>query len=164
MKKHSLFLLALVLLGVSDNLLAQGTAFTYQGQLQNNTSPANGNYDFSFALFNNNSTNSGQVAATLIDTNVGVTNGLFTVTLDFGSVFTGNTYWLSIAVRTNSGSSFTALNPLQELTPTPYAIRSDCSPSRWISAPFSPATPTGFQLPSEPIAEVASLRSILCRN
>src|ERR1017187_6244598 len=122
MKKHSLFLLALVLLGVSDNLLAQGTAFTYQGQLQNNTSPANGNYDFSFALFNNNSTNSGQVAATLIDTNVGVTNGLFTVTLDFGSVFTGNTYWLSIAVRTNSGSSFTALNPLQELTPTPYAI------------------------------------------
>ena len=32
---------------------AQGTAFTYQGQLQNNGSPANGNYDFEFSLYTN---------------------------------------------------------------------------------------------------------------
>jgi hypothetical protein len=51
-----------------------------------------------------------------------VTNGLFTVTLDFGSVFNGNATWLSITVRTNGGAGFTALSPLQELTPTPYAI------------------------------------------
>jgi hypothetical protein len=102
-------------------LFAQGTAFTYQGQLQNNGSPANGNYDFTFALFNNDSTNSAQVGSTLLDTSVGVTNGLFTVTLDFGSVFTGNPTWLSIAVRTNGGVGFTPLSPLQELTPTPYA-------------------------------------------
>src|SRR5277367_420046 len=102
-------------------LFAQGTAFTYQGQLQNNGLPVNGNYDFTFALFNNSSTNPPQLGATLTDTNVGVTNGLFLATLDFGSVFTGNATWLAIGVRTNGGSGFTALNPLQELTPTPYA-------------------------------------------
>ena len=53
---------------------------------------------------------------------MGVTNGLFTVTLDFGGVFTGNPAWLAIAVRTNGSTNFTALNPLQELTPTPYAV------------------------------------------
>jgi hypothetical protein len=57
MKKCVLPLLAIVLLTVTNSLLAQGTAFTYQGQLQNNGSPANGNYDFTFALFNNSSTN-----------------------------------------------------------------------------------------------------------
>ena len=30
---------------------AQGTAFTYQGQLQDNGSPASGNYDLQFMLF-----------------------------------------------------------------------------------------------------------------
>jgi hypothetical protein len=34
----------------------------------------------------------------------------------------GDATWLAIEVRTNGGSTFTALNPLQPLTPTPYAI------------------------------------------
>ena len=33
---------------------AQGTAFTYQGRLNNNGSPANGSYDLAFTLFNTN--------------------------------------------------------------------------------------------------------------
>ena len=102
---------------------AQGTAFTYQGQLSASGGPASGNYDFTFALFNTNSSNAGQQAGnTLTNLNVGVTNGVFTVTLDFGSVFTGNATWLAIEMRTNGGTVFTALNPLQELTPTPYAM------------------------------------------
>jgi hypothetical protein len=101
---------------------AQGTAFTYQGRLNSSGSPANGSYDFTFALFNNNGTNTGQVGGALTNLDVGVTNGLFTVTLDFGAVFAGNATWLAIGVRTNGDASFTALNPLQELTPAPYAI------------------------------------------
>jgi len=102
---------------------AQGTAFTYQGQLSAGGNPATGNYDFTFALFNTNSTNTGQVGATLTNLDVGVSNGLFIVTLDFGAgIFTGSNYWLEIGVRTNGGATFAALNPLQELTPTPYAI------------------------------------------
>ena len=75
-----------------------------------------------FALFNNSNTNTGQLGATLTDLNIGVTNGLFTLTLDFGPVFTGNPAWLAIEVRTNGAASFTALNPLRALTPAPYAI------------------------------------------
>jgi len=122
MKKYVSFLLTLGFLVVTNNVFAQGTAFTYQGQLQSGGSPANGNYDFTFALYNANTTSGTQVGGTLTDTNVGVTNGLFTVTLDFGSVFTGNATWLAIGVRTNGGAGFTALNPLQPLTPAPYAI------------------------------------------
>ena len=51
-----------------------------------------------------------------------MTNGLFTVTLDFGNQFPGADRWLEIAVRTNGGVSFTPLAPRQPLTPTPYAV------------------------------------------
>ena len=123
MKNCVLFLLALTFLTVTNGLIAQGTAFTYQGQLQSGGSPANGFYDFTFSLYDNSSANPPQLGATLTDTKVGVTNGLFTVTLDFGSVFAGNATWMAVAVRTNiPGTSFTALNPLQELTPAPYAV------------------------------------------
>jgi hypothetical protein len=107
---------------VINSVFAQGTAFTYQGQLIAGGGPASGSYDFTFALFNNSSTNTGQVGNTLTNLDVGVTNGLFTVTLDFGAVFTGNATWLAIDVRTNGGVNFTSLSPLQELTPAPYAI------------------------------------------
>jgi hypothetical protein len=115
-------LLALTFLAVTNNLPAQGTLFTYQGSLSDGGSPANGNYDFMFGLFNNNSTNNGQVGNNLTNLNVAVTNGLFTVMLDFGANFPGASRWLAISVRTNGSANFTALNPLQELTPTPYAI------------------------------------------
>ena len=51
-----------------------------------------------------------------------VSNGLFLVMLDFGSVFTGTNYWLEIGVRTNGNGVFTTLAPRQPITPTPYAI------------------------------------------
>jgi hypothetical protein len=123
MKKSLLILFMLGFLTVTFRLLAQGTAFTYQGQLSSGGSPANGPYDFTFALFNSNSINKGQqVGGALTNSEVGVTNGLFTVWLDFGPVFTGNATWLAIGVRPSGGSNFTALDPLQEITPAPYAV------------------------------------------
>jgi hypothetical protein len=83
--------------------------------------PANGLYDFEFALSNAPSGGS-QVGTTTNQTTLGVTNGLFTTTLDFGAVFTGNPAWLAISVRSNGAGSYTPLTPLQELTPVPYAI------------------------------------------
>jgi len=54
---------------------------------------------------------------------VPVTNGLYTVPLDFGSgVFNGSNYWLQISVRTNGGDAFTVLSPAQPITHTPYSI------------------------------------------
>jgi len=112
----------LILFTAANSLPAQGTAFTYQGQLSASGSPANGDYDFTFALFNNSSTNTGQVGSTLTNLDVGVTNGLFTVLLDFSTNFPGASRWLAISVRSNGVGSYTALTPLQELTPAPYAV------------------------------------------
>ena len=101
---------------------AQGTAFTYQGRITFNGAPANGVYDFDFGLYNTASGGSLLGSADFV-LNVPVTNGLFTVSLDFGANFTGAARWLEIAVRTNVGGTlFTLLMPRQPITPAPYAI------------------------------------------
>ena len=101
---------------------AQGTAFTYQGQLQDNGSLASGTYNLTFALFNTN-VSGVPFAGPVTNSAVVITNGLFTVTIDFGAgVFTGATNWLETAVSTNGANSFTTLAPRQQLTPVPYAI------------------------------------------
>ncbi len=109
-----------ILVGQAD-ASTLGTAFTYQGQLFDMGQPAHGNFDMTFSLFNASQSGS-QVGNTLTNLDTSVTNGLFTVQLDFGPVFNGNALWLQIGVRTNGAASFTSLSPLQPLTPTPYAI------------------------------------------
>ncbi len=125
MKKPTLLVATVVsslLFPLSRTALAQGTAFTYQGSLGANGNAANGTYDFQFSLYA--TSNSATVlAGPLTLTGVGVTNGLFTTTVDFGAgVFAANSDWLAIAVRTNGASTFTALSPRQPVTSAPYAI------------------------------------------
>ena len=118
----ALALLAAVNLQLST-AFAQGTAFTYQGQLQNNGSPASGTYNLTFTLFNDTNAYVLPVAGPVTNNGVLVANGLFTVTIDFGSsVWNGQTNWLQIGVETNGVNSFTILMPDQQLTPVPYAI------------------------------------------
>ena len=116
---------------------AQGTAFSYQGKLNNGTNVANGNYDLAFALYATTS-GGGAVAGPLTNSATVVTNGLFSVTLDFGSnAFNGSLLWLEIGVRTNgSATAFTTLSPRQQLMPVPYALYA-----------MTPAGPTGPQGP-----------------
>ncbi len=100
---------------------AQGTAFTYQGRLNDNGVAANGSYDLRFAVFDAvTGGNQAGVARTNLAT--GVTNGVFAVTLDFGGIFTGASYWLDIGVRTNGAGTFVGLTPRQPLLPVPYAM------------------------------------------
>ena len=47
-----LIVLAAALLATVSSALAQGTAFTYQGRLNDSAAPATGSYDLTFALFN----------------------------------------------------------------------------------------------------------------
>jgi lysophospholipase L1-like esterase len=104
-----------------SQLRAQGTAFSYQGRLNDNNAPANGAYDLTFTLY---ATNTGgvSVAGPVTNTATAVTNGLFTSMIDFGNVFDGNASWLEIGVQANGGTNFTILAPRQALTPVPYAI------------------------------------------
>jgi hypothetical protein len=120
--KLKLHLLFLAILSASFLARAQGTAFTYQGRLNDHGAPANGNYDLQFTIFDVDSGGI-QVLDPLTNSEVGVSNGLFTVTLDFGAgVFGGTARWLEMGVRTDNTSNFTTLSPRQALTATPYAI------------------------------------------
>ena len=126
MKIKSFILLALVSLSTLDFQLskaqAQGTAFTYQGRLNNGGSAANGSYDLSFTVFD--AVTGGNLIGSLTNSAMSVSNGLFTAALDFGGVFTGTNYWLEIGARTNGNGMFVTLSPRQSITPTPYAIYS----------------------------------------
>jgi hypothetical protein len=115
-------LIVLMFFAAVHQAAAQGTAFTYQGQLQNNGAPANGTYDLQFVLFKVNQFGF-PAAPILTNATVPVNNGLFTTTLDFGDgIFTGANLWLDISVRTNGGGAFIELSPRQPVTPAPYAI------------------------------------------
>jgi hypothetical protein len=99
-----------------------GTGFTYQGRLTNAGVPANGTYDFQFKLYDALADGT-QAGATLPKAGVTVTNGLFTVLLDFGNVFDGTALFLEIGVRPGgSAVKYTLLTPRQPLTATPNAL------------------------------------------
>jgi hypothetical protein len=114
---------------------SQTTEFTYQGNLQVGPSPSIAqsttvNYDFDFRLcaaeLGNCSAAPGLIG---IDqhANVPVTDGIFTVKLSFtaANAFDGSPRWLQIAIKpAGDPGGYLVLNPRQQLTSTPYAIRS----------------------------------------
>ncbi len=120
----TLILTAIILSGIST-VNAQNSAFTFQGKLADAGSPANGAYDLQFKLYDLPS--GGILFGTLVRDDVGVTQGIFTVTLDYGAnVFTTNSgRYLEVAVRPGiSTGAFTTINPRQELTASPYSLQS----------------------------------------
>jgi hypothetical protein len=85
-----LFFLSLLILPAvpARNAFAQGTAFTYQGRLQDAGANANGSYDFQFTLWDALSGGTPQPQpspVTVTRSNVVVANGVFTTQLDFGA-------------------------------------------------------------------------------
>lgn len=123
MKSQWIATVVLALLASAGSTLAQSTAFTYHGRLNNNAAPVTGLYDLRFTIFDS-SGGATVVAGPLPANSLGITNGLFTARLDFGAgVFTGPPRWLEISVRPSAGGNFQTLSPRQELTSSPYAIR-----------------------------------------
>jgi hypothetical protein len=101
---------------------AQTNAFTYQGRFADTTAaqPTNGSYDMTFRLFDA-ATNGNQIpnSSTQVASLVTVTNGIFTVRLDFGptAFATTGARYLEIQVGT------TVLTPRQEITSAPFSMR-----------------------------------------
>jgi hypothetical protein len=128
--KHLSIMLAFLALTTLNIILpaalAQGTAFTYQGRLNNSSGPVSGAYDVMFTLFSTNITGSA-IAGPITNSAIAVSNGLFTTPVDFGAgVFSSTgSNWLEIAVRATGSGSFSTLAPRQQLTPTPYAISAE---------------------------------------
>ena len=125
-RTHRTLLIAIALLSTINFQLstafAQGTAFTYQGRLNENGVPVNRTYDLIFRPFNV-LTGGTQLTFPLLRT-VAVSNGLFTTTLDFGAgIFNGDPLWLQVEISTNGFNGIVAtLSPRQPFTPSPYAI------------------------------------------
>jgi hypothetical protein len=104
---------------------AQTTQFTYQGKLVDNGNPASATYDFQFKLFDL-LTGGTQQGTTVTLNSVAVTNGIFTVNLDFGAAaFPSADRFLEISVKpAGSPGGYQQLLPRQQITSTPYAIKS----------------------------------------
>ncbi len=96
--------------------------FSYQGSLEDGGLPANGSYDFYFEPYTDFGTS---VHAPVILEDVVVTDGVFTVRLNFGNaVFDGEPLVLLIGVRAGASSgAFTYLTPETPIRATPYALR-----------------------------------------
>ncbi|MHC4948138.1 MAG: tail fiber domain-containing protein [Planctomycetota bacterium] len=91
------------------------STFTYQGRLDDNGVPADGAYDLQFTLWDAVSAGI-QVGSTVSVLQVPVSDGLFTVEIDFGEgVFDGAARWLQVVV------DGVALSPRQPITAAPYA-------------------------------------------
>jgi len=114
--------LAFLLVG-EHHACAQSSAFTYQGRLSDGTNPATGTYDINFELFDA-VTSGTQQGSTAFLPGTAVSNGLFTVKLDFGpSVFDGSPRWLDIFVRSNGVGGFVEITPREPINSVPYAFR-----------------------------------------
>lgn len=132
-------LIYVLAVALSNAALAQtsvGSAFTYQGQLQQSDNPAGGTFDMEFTLYDGPDPVVDTPLAS-IEQSVAVSDGLFTVELDFGgAVFDGDARWLQIGVRENTGDPYTYVSPLQPLTTAPYALYA-------LSGPPVPSVPPG---------------------
>jgi hypothetical protein len=151
-------LLVTSLLGLAVTAGAQvplGTQFTYQGRLADGAAPATGVYDFQFVLMDA-SMGGAQVGPTVNREDVPVTNGLFTVALDFGAVFGGSQRWLAIGVRPGASTGgYSALSPRQELAASPTSTFSRTAPWTGISG-----KPAGFADDTDDDA----LGALACKN
>jgi hypothetical protein len=125
MNKKSLSFITTVLsvLLFAWSAAAQSTSFSYQGSLESSGNPASGNHDFEFALFDVPAGGT-QLGSVFSLNNVAVTNGIFSVQLDFGNQFSGANRFLEIRVKPAGQPAFTTLTPRQPIDSSPYAIKS----------------------------------------
>ncbi|MDJ0653001.1 MAG: hypothetical protein QNJ40_02525 [Xanthomonadales bacterium] len=100
-------------------------AFIYQGVLDQSGSPASGEYDFQFELFDDPDFVAGMsVAGPVTVMDQPVATGNFAVPVDFGmDVFGIVDLWMEVRVREASSSgAFTVLEPRQVLYAVPLAV------------------------------------------
>lgn len=72
--------------------------FVYQGRLQQDGAPADGNFDLSFALFDAAS-GGNQVGVAIDEVDYPVDDGVFSISLSFPGAFTGTQLYLQVSVE-----------------------------------------------------------------
>ncbi len=135
----STLLIALLALAVLPGAIlpaqAQRSSFTLQGQLNDGASPATGNYEFRFSLFNA-ATAGAQLTLNPPVITATVNNGDFNLPVDITALADAThsiqddshsiqDNWLEISVRLAGGTDFTPLLPRQRVYALPAAIFSE---------------------------------------
>ena len=112
-------------LTLAGSVLAQSSSFNYQGRLSETGADASGSFQFQFKLYD--APNGGnQIGSMLSDVAVNVSNGTFSVGLDFGAqAFSGGDRYLEVAVRKTADDSYTTLTPRQKINSAPYSNRAN---------------------------------------
>ncbi len=122
-------LLSLVLIGTSSAQgngpqspqAPAGSGFTYQGRLIKNGQPISDVCELSFSLYD--ASMDGSFLNSNTFSSVPISNGLFTVQIDYGaSVFNGEGRWIETAVKCTGDANYITLSPRTKLTAAPYAI------------------------------------------
>lgn len=102
-----------------------GTAFTYQGRLEQSGVPVDGEdaADLRFTLYDGADSGANQIAGPLTFQGVDIVDGLFVVEVDFGvGAFNGDARFIQIEAAIPPGSTFVALDPRQPVTAAPYSM------------------------------------------
>jgi len=124
MQLFSFALITWLGLMLTGQVTAQTAAFTFQGRLTDSSLTANGIYEMQFSLYDTLSGGT-QVGTTITNSSVTVTNGVFTVQLDFSPAtpfVNGSDRWIELAVRKAADPpGYTTLAPRQQITSAPYA-------------------------------------------
>ena len=124
------WLVLTVIFGCAQAIAQQTTAFTYQGQLRDGGTNANGTYTMIFKLYD--AVTNGNQIGSAITNSATLANGLFTVDLDFGAgVFNGSGRWLETIVEGDK------LTPRSQILAAPYA--------QYAMTPAGPQGPQGPQ-------------------
>ncbi len=100
------------------------TAFSYQGQLKTSGNVVNSATDMQFSLWTL-AVGGTQIGSTVTSLNVPVSNGLFSVPIDFGvnPYASSQNLYLQVAVRNPAGSgSYSPMGSRQLLTPAPFSL------------------------------------------
>lgn len=103
-----------------------GTAFSYQGQLQEAGVPLEGVgvVALRFTLYDGPDASAQPVSDPFDVPDALFENGLFNVDLDFGvAPLDGSALWLEVAVGDQPEGPFTALSPRQPISGVPYALQ-----------------------------------------
>src|SRR6478736_8832825 len=121
----------------------QTSQFSFQGTLNSGGSPANGNYDLEFRLYDSVAGGS-QVGSTITRSAFPVVNGGFSVVLDFqAAAFPGSDRYLEISVRPAASGSFTTLSPRSQMLSVPYSITAATAVKETTAATAATATTAG---------------------
>ncbi len=134
-----------------------GTAFTYQGVLNDGSGPVDGQVSVMFTLHDAPTTGT-QIGPTVTTVDQLIVGGMIQEDLDFGPfAFDGDLRWLEIAIDSDGGvDSFVPLLPRVKIRPTPYAIQSKVANSALNDAVDD--------ADADPANELQDLREVILRG